>query len=415
MPLQHGSNPKLRPVEAFSMQIKGENMTCLRDPQGFAEQPLFLNGPQAFLVSLMDGTNSLRDIQAGFFRQTAELLPIEVLENLAKQLDDHHYLDSPSFRIYYDSLVQEFLRAPTRPALHAGSAYEGDVNALRSQIEGFFTSPGGPGLISTPDLTRPLRGLISPHIDFHRGGPAYAHAYKALAEHPGADRFIIFGTCHSPMEMRFALTEKDYETPLGTATADGEFIRRLAAKLGGDHDYFQDEFAHRAEHSIEFQMVCLRYVLGEQREFKVVPILVGSFEDIYVAGKTAAQDPGIAGMITAVKETIAELPARYCVVAGADLAHVGRHFGDLTGPSQTSLEEVAQEDRKFLELVEGGDAEGIFRFIAAERDRRRVCGYPAIYMALRCLENPRGRLLDYRQWADLQSGAAVTFASVALF
>lgn len=58
------------------MQVDGQEMMCLRDPQGFAGQPLFLNGPQTFLVSLMDGTNTLRDIQASFFRQTADSCPL---------------------------------------------------------------------------------------------------------------------------------------------------------------------------------------------------------------------------------------------------------------------------------------------------------------------------------------------------
>jgi len=405
-----GSNPQLRPVEAFPMRIDGRLMTCLRDPQGLAEQPVFLNGPQALLVSLMDGTLSLRDIQADFFRRTSELLPLEVLEKLVEQLDEHHYLNSPSFRIYYDTLVNDFRRAPARPARHAGAAYEGSEGSLRGQLEGFFTCPEGPGPIGSPDPARPLRGLIAPHIDFNRGGPAYAHAYRALAEHPGADRFIIFGTCHNPMDKSFALTEKDYETPLGPAVADQEFIRRLSAKL--PQDYFHDEFAHRGEHSIEFQAVWLRYLLG--REFKIIPILVGSFQEV-LAARSAARDPEIAGMAAALRETVAEVPGRYCVIAGADLAHVGRQFGDPDGPSDTYLRQVAREDRRFLEHVEQGDAEASIRFIAEEHNRRRVCGYPPIYMTLRCLENARGENLVYRQWADLQAGAAVTFASVALY
>ncbi len=390
-------------------------MTCLRDLSGLAEQPVFLNGPQAFLVSLMDGTNSLRDIQAAFFRQTTELLPLEVIENLVKQLDEHRLMNSPSFRVFYESLIQEFLRAPTRPARHAGTAYEAEKDALRRQIDGFFAGSGGPGPAAAPDTGQPLRGLIAPHIDFHRGGPAYAHAYKALAEHPGADRFIVFGTCHNPMQRRFALTQKDFDTPLGIARTDTEFVRKLAARLQGKCDYFQDEFAHRAEHSIEFQMVCLEYTLGGRQDFKVVPVLVGSFHDILVEGKAAAVDADVAGMVAAVRETVAELPGETCVVAGADLAHVGRHFGDASGPTESTLREVEDADRKFLERVERGEAEEAFQFIAAERDRRRVCGYPPIYMALRCLENPRGRLLDYRQWSDLEAGAAVTFAALAFY
>jgi MEMO1 family protein len=409
------NNPQLRPLEAFPATVHGEPMTCLRDPQGFAEQPLFLNRPQTFLVSMMDGSNSLRDIQAAFFRQTSELLPLDALRSLVNQLDEAHYLDSPAFRQFYDSLVKEFRSAPSRPACHAGSAYEAEEDSLRSQIDGFFTAAGGPGPISAPDPSKPLRGLISPHIDFHRGGPAYAHAYKALAEHPGPDCFLVFGTCHSPMEMRFALTEKDYETPLGAAVTHRDFVRALAARLGPERDYFEDEFAHRAEHSIEFQMVCLRHLFGRSQAFTVVPILVGSFHEVHASGKTAAQDPEIAGMIAAIWETIREMPGNYCMIAGADLAHVGRHFGDPTGPSTASLQSVELDDRNFLECVANGDAEGAFRFIAAEQDRRHVCGYPPIYMALRCIDHPRGELLHYQQWADQQAGAAVTFAAVALY
>jgi MEMO1 family protein len=405
-------NPQLRPLEAFPMVVEGEEVTCLRDPLGLAEQPIFLNGPQGLLVSLMDGTNTLRDIQAAFFRRTAELLPLEAIEGLISQLDEYHFLDSPSFRRYFDTLVAEFARAPSRRARHAGTAYEGAAAALRRQIQGFFSGPDGPETAASPE-TAPaeVRGLIAPHIDFQRGGPTYARAYKALADRPGADRFIVFGTCHHAIHRRFALTAKDYETPLGPAVTDRDFVRRLAAKL--PHDYFEDEFAHRGEHAIEFQAVFLRSIL--RQDFKIIPILVGSFHDLLAAGKTAAEDLAVAGMVGALTETMAEVPGNYCLIAGADLAHVGRHFGDARGPSETSLREVERADQAFLRHVVRGDAEGVFSFIAAEDDSRRVCGYPSIYMILRCLGNVSGRILDYRQWADLRAGAAVTFAGVALY
>jgi AmmeMemoRadiSam system protein B len=110
-----------------------------------------------------------------------------------------------------------------------------------------------------------------------------------------------------------------------------------------------------------------------------------------------------------------EAPGRICVIAGADLAHVGRHFGDISGPTEQSLRQVEREDRIFLNLVEQGDAEGMFRSIAEDDDQRRVCGYPPIYMTLRCIDNPQGKLLQYRQWSDMNAGAAVTYAALALY
>ncbi len=407
------TSPKLRPVEAFPVQSEGEELICLRDPEGLAEGPVFLNKYQVFVVSRMNGENSLRDIQADFMRATGELIPVEQLERLVRQLDEQRFLESEGFRSFYGELVQSFLSLPARSARHAGSAYEGEAGALRRQIESFFAAPDGPGQSQEAPSGPPLRGLISPHIDFYRGGPTYAHAYRSLAEHQGPDRFIIFGTCHNPMQNRFALTLKDFETPLGTAETDREFVRQLAASL--PKDYFADEFAHRAEHSIEFQAVFLEYTVREPHRFKIVPVLVGSFHDIYESGRPASANTEIAAFVDAVRSVMNKLPGTNAVVAGADLAHVGRRFGDASGPTPDSLRGVEQDDRGFLELVAEGDAEGALRSVAADGDRRRICGCPPIYMALKCLDKSRGKLLQYRQWSDLAAGAAVTCAAMSLF
>jgi AmmeMemoRadiSam system protein B len=404
--------PLLRPVEAFQVQMNGENLVCLRDPEALAEQPVFLNRTLLFLVSRMDGKHTLREIQADYFQATSDILPMETLESLVAQLDEQHYLDSPAFRSFHRTLVQTFRDAPSRPAHHAGTAYPELDEALVSQIQSYFVHPEGPGNSLPADGSEPLRGLIAPHIDFARGGPSYAHAYRALADHPGADTFIIFGTCHAAMPQRFSISRKDYETPLGKATADKDFVARLSDRLG--HEY-GDEFSHRSEHSIEFQAVFLRYILRDKQEFKIVPILVSSFHDIFLAGRKAEEDPEISKVVSAIRETMAENPGRICIIAGADLAHVGLRFGDSSGPTESSLREVEKDDRTFLRLVEDGDAEGVFQSIAADHDRRRVCGYPPIYMTLRCIDLPKGKLLQYRQWSDLDAGAAVTYSALALF
>ena len=408
----HLLRPRLRPVEAFPVRMNEQDYVCVRDPETLAEQPIFLNQSLLFLVSRMDGEHTLRDIQADYFRSTGEILPIETLENLVTQLDEQHYLDGPSFRSYYQELVASYREAPSRPARHAGSAYENGHDALVSQIHGYFAPPEGPGNNSIPDISKPLRGLIAPHIDFTRGGPTYAHGYKALANSPRADIYIIFGTCHTPMPQRFSVTNKDYETPMGTAKADKKFVERLLSRMGSQ---YLDEFSHRAEHSIEFQAVYLRYTLRNGRDFTIVPILVNSFHDIYSNGGTAAEDPEISKVVEAIQETMKEEPGRICVIAGADLAHVGRRFGDSSGPTEQSLQRVERQDRIFLNLVEQGDAEGMFRSIAEDNDRRRVCGYPPIYMTLRCIDNPQGKLLQYRQWFDMNAGAAVTYAALAIY
>jgi AmmeMemoRadiSam system protein B len=395
------------------MELEGRSLVCLRDPEGFAEQPVFLPAAAALLISRMDGGSTLGDIQAEFLRRTGELLPMGQLADFVTELDRLHFLDSPAFDAFRAGVVRAFREADLRPAAHAGAAYAGSPDALRGQIDAFFAPPEGPGLEPGPAPARALRGLIAPHIDFHRGGPAYAHAYAALARAEPFDRYVIFGTCHAGMERRFALTEKDYDTPLGRAETDREFVRRVAGRLAVD--YFHDEPAHRNEHSIEFQAVCLRHLAAPRRSFTIVPILVGSFHDVFDGRDLGEPAPEIEAMVAAVREALAGSAGRSCVIAGADLAHVGRRFGDRSGPTRASLEEVARRDRELLEAAARGAAAGVLGSIASDGDLRRVCGYPPIYMALRALEPAAGEVLDYRQWCDLEGGAAVTFASVALY
>jgi predicted class III extradiol MEMO1 family dioxygenase len=77
------------------------------------------------------------------------------------------------------------------------------------------------------------------------------------------------------------------------------------------------------------------------------------------------------------------------------------------------LREVEEADRQMLASVETGDAEGFFRAVAKDGDRRHICGLPPIYGMLRILAGQRGRLLRYSQWPD--PNGTVTFAALALY
>src|SRR5262249_28024387 len=149
-----------------------------------------------------------------------------------------------------------------------------DDDELRKMFARFFEAPAGPGAIAADGASgdRPdVSAVIAPHIDFHRGGPAYAWAYRELAERCPADLFVIFGTCHAGMAEPFALTRKDWETPLGPVHVDQPFVDAVEARSGVS--CFRSESAHRTEHSIEFQAVFLQYLFGGRRDFTIVPAL----------------------------------------------------------------------------------------------------------------------------------------------
>jgi hypothetical protein len=117
--------------------------------------------------------------------------------------------------------------------------------------------------------------------------------------------------------------------------------------------------------------------------------------------------------LTLLRDTIHAVGGRTVVVASADLAHIGPRFGDPHRVTNGQLRETADADRQLLSAVEAGDAEEVFRLVARDGDRRRICGLAPIYLALRVIPVTTGRLLRYGQWADPQG--TVTFAAVALY
>jgi AmmeMemoRadiSam system protein B len=400
--------PRLRNVEAFPVEHEGERVVALRDPSGITPAVVLLPGPLLEIVSMFDGEHTVVDVQGVIMRKHGRLLTAEEIESVAASLDEHGFLDSPRFAERQAALEAEFRAAPTRPATHAGGAYAGDPDELRRTMDAFFTAPGGPGAVGKRANGAPVRGIIAPHIDYHRGGPAYAWAYRDVAERCDADLFVIFGTCHAGLSEPFALTRKAYDTPLGAAAADHDFIDALIARAS--HDCFAAELGHRGEHSIEFQAVFLRYLFAGKRDFTIVPILASFAHEALARGRKAEDDPRVARFLDAVVETAAAQRRRVAFVAGADLAHVGPRFGDKQPVSDAHLKRIAREDLAMLEPVTRADAAGFFANIEADGDRRRICGFSPIYAMLRCLPGVSGTVRHYGYWPDPQ--AVVSYASM---
>jgi AmmeMemoRadiSam system protein B len=401
--------PRLRHVEAFPVDHEGQRYLALRDPAGYTESVIMI--PRAWLevVSLFDGEHEIADIQAAVMRQRGELVDSAQIRELAGALDAHGFLDSPAFAERRARIDGEFLGRSERPASHAGGAYPDEPAALRTMMDGFFVPPAGPGAIDGHGAGAPgMTALIAPHIDFHRGGPAYAWGYRDLAERCDADLFVIFGTCHAGMADPFALTRKDYDTPLGAAPVDRDFVEALAARAG--QDCFASELAHRREHSIEFQAVFLRYLFAGRRDIRVVPVLTSFVHEALVHGRRPEDDPRVARFLEALRATVAGSGRRVAFVAGADLAHVGPRFGDDEPVSPEAMTRIGAEDRRMLDAVEAGDADAFFDDAARDGDRRRVCGLSPIWTLLRANDGRPGTLRQYGQWPDPQ--AVVTFASV---
>ncbi|PWU24661.1 MAG: AmmeMemoRadiSam system protein B [Candidatus Rokuibacteriota bacterium] len=404
--------PRLRMLEAFPVAQNGQQLIALRDPAGFTEQVLVLPTALLDLVSLFDGEHSVSQIQDILRGRHGDAPTALQIERLVTSLDDAGFLEGERFEARRRAIEEGWARNPLRPAVHAGGAYESDASALSLQIEGFFRDPDGPGpLADRPAAsTEPaLRGLIAPHIDFHRGGPLYAWAYRELLARSDADLFVILGTCHAGMADPFAVTLKAYDTPLGAASVDLDFYEDLRRRYGDD--LLGSEAAHRNEHSIEFQTVMLRHLLGRHRAFSIVPVLASYLHEAVWSRGDPERDPRVPRFLDALLGAMAASRRRICVIAGVDLAHVGPRFGDRELNTPQSLEAVATADLAMLEAVTGGDATAFYAAVVHDRDRRRICGLSPIYTFLRALPGVHGRLLRYRQWPDPEG--AVSFCAAA--
>ena len=409
-------HPQLRPVEAFPIQQEGKTLVCLRDPQHFA-QPLIVTPVGYFVLAHFDGQHSFVDIQEAYAKKVGQILPGEDIQKMIDVLDQHFYLYNQRFLEREAEILEEFRRQPVRAPVHAGPVYSEEAEKLRAQLRGHFESPNGPGGLERNGGRSTPKAIVAPHIDFQRGGPCYAWAYRELAESPGADLYILLGTSHSGGENPFIATLKDFATPLGTVETDKDFIRRLEHGYSGD--LFADEHLHRTEHSLEFQVVYLKYVAalrarltGDDRSFKIVPILVSSFHSNVRSRSLPERDPRVGDFLKSLADLAAKESRRVCFVAGVDLAHVGMQFGDREPITPGFLKWVEEEDQRLIDRLASLDSEGFFHEIAKDQDRRRICGFSPLYSLIHLLDGSRGKLLKYGQAFTRETGSAVTFTSM---
>jgi AmmeMemoRadiSam system protein B len=393
--------------------MSGQTLLCLQDPLNISEKALFLPPALYFIVSLFDGQHSALDIQAEYMRRFREFLFTEKIQEIISQLEENLFLEGDRFQEAWRQKEESFKKAPMREAAFAGKSYEKEPESLRVQLEGYFKGSDGPGSLGEKGSIDGLKGVVAPHIDFQRGGSCYAFAHREIWEKNSSHCFIIFGTAHTSMESPFCLTRKDFMTPLGPLNVDREFIDAIQSRC--PYDLFKNEGVHQNEHSIEFQCVLLRYLYPEPIPIKIIPILSGSFHEAVEKGISPMELKPIRQFIETLKEVVSSFGERVCYIASADLSHIGLQFGDQEGVGEYDLRILAEEDQEMLGYVERMDGEGFFSSILKERDRRRICGLPAIYAMLHSLDAKEGKLLKYGQALTQETRSVVSFASLAFY
>jgi MEMO1 family protein len=404
------SRPRLRPVETIVVPDEryGQSVV-LRDTEGVTPKVASIPGPLLPVLARFNGALTVEQIAAEASNDVGAAIPIAVVRKLVRDLDEALFLESPRYQAERLRVETEFVRSPVRQATHAGGAYHADPAKLKAYLDNDCLGSAGP-----KERNGQVRGLVAPHIDPWRGKRGYGHAYGLL--HAGlreeVDTFVLLGTSHAPMREPFALCRKTFATPLGGIEVDDGAVDAIAARA--PFDPFTDVFNHKREHSLEFQVVFVRHLVGD-RPVRIIPILCGIGEN-QRTGRCPEDDARSEPFLAAVRAVVERRADRTVVIAGADLAHVGPRFGDPAPYDPQQRKKLERTDRASLELAAEKAHRDFFFQVQRDLDSRRVCGLGPIYALLRTLpDGCRGHLEHYEQTIDPQEGSIVSHAAMAFY
>jgi hypothetical protein len=391
----------------------------IRDPLHYSDTVLYVPPAWALALHCLDGEHNVLDVQEIVTRATGSLVFSNEVRQFVDVFRQRGFLETEEFCRLRDQQHQEFREQRERPAAHAGTAYPASAAEIRRTFEEYFRGEDVDG--GWPDN---LLGVAAPHVSPEGGRNCYAATYRRLAAFPAlAQRtFMVLGTSHWGAAEKFGLTHKPFVTPLGTLRVDDELVDWLEQRGGGAVN--PEDYCHAIEHSIEFQCVFLQHALGP--ELKIVPILCGPLgeppksDGADPASGVTATSGGVAGndhdreyFLGALGELAKKHKDQLFWVLGIDLAHLGRRYGDsfTALADRGQMVEVAEQDRRRLELVCAGDSRGFLELVRARGDDLNWCGYSTLYTFMRAVGNVRGRILHYEQW-NIDTQSVVSFASL---
>lgn len=404
--MEHTDTTPLPPVREEVTAIEyTPGLIALCDEAGYTDEIASLPIDDVRWLAQLDGTLTGRDI-SDLAVATGDRFDIERFISVVAMLDARGFMDSPTFRERRRRVEQEFNDLTVRPAAFKGLSYPADPVELATMLDSILGTVADDAI---PDQA-PV-AIIAPHIDLRVGGDSYGPAYQALSR-SDASTFVVFGTSHRMSYDAFMLSSKDFDTPIGMLPTDREMIAEFRRRL--PFELTSNDIAHRSEHSIEFQAIFIRHIFRD-RDIAIVPILTGSlYEYVELAHGRAGDDWRLTVLYATLAETARSLQRKICCVAGADMSHIGRKFGDDVG-AQRLLASARAVDSLALEHAARGDADGFLAVLANNRNKFRVCGAAPIYAALRTASPSHGRILSHDTWDEPERDSAVTFASMAFY
>ncbi|MEM9776130.1 MAG: AmmeMemoRadiSam system protein B, partial [Chloroflexota bacterium] len=306
MSIQPELCPKIRQLEFQPMTHEGEQVWLVRDPNEITTAQLILPPVLAQMTVYCDGLHDIPEIYAALEKDIGGKIPAGVLEDAIRALDEAYMLENARFHEQQQSTLAAFQNINYRPMTLAGLTYSGNLDELNAQFEAYGANDDPADAKEWEGWSG--RGIVSPHIDYQRGGEVYAKTWaRSKQAVANADLVLMFATDHRGGLGSLTLTEKPYETPYGILPTDVDLVRKLAQAIG-KKDAFRLELNHRKEHSVELSAVWLHHVIHQVRPDNpppLVPLLIGSFHHFVMGSGHPSKEAKMVNLIQTLKKETA--------------------------------------------------------------------------------------------------------------
>lgn len=398
--------PRLRhALDVFPSPVEDQPGLLLRDPLHYSEDVLII--PPIFISALqmLDGKHTESEVQAQLTQVIGRPFPLHPLHEFLAVLQQSGFLETPEFDQMRSQKHAAFAALPLRAPSHAGAAYPADTFELRATLDSYL-------MTIVPPNPAPLIGIAAPHVSPEGGIGCYAAAYnrlRGLKDHLRGKTIVILGTSHYGEPDKFGLTRKPFQTPYGTIQTDTALVDWLRERAGDSINL--EDYCHSVEHSIEFQALFLRHVLGTN--FKILPILCGSFLQSFLSGKPPESEDQNRRFFEALGEMAELYQERLFWVLGIDLAHIGQRYGDPIDAraEQGFMQEVRAKDLTRLRHVCEGNSSELLEMVLPNYDELKWCGFTPIYTFMQAVKGARGNVMLYDQW-NIDEGSVVSFTAL---
>ena len=392
----HLARPHIRRFIPIGIKPKDAErpVVLLQDPLRLSDRTINISPEALALLQRFQGEKTLEEIAESVGAKSDQLIP------LVKALDEIGLLWGPTSSAMEQDLCARIDgegRLPKGAAFSLGT----DAAECRKQLAEWLEET------EDPEVGDGVVGIVAPHLDYGRGWPVYAAAYRAVAALPRPDRIVVLGTNHFGIGDGVVMTRWGFESPLGAVEPDREIQAKLAEALG--ERALADQLDHVGEHSIQLHLPWIQHLFPE---VPVVAALVpdplqGLIED---DGKRVGTEEFLAALGSALEEA----GGRTFFIASSDLSHAGPQFGEPRAVDEERRGQVEKHDREMLRRFIDATPSEFLETVEWNRNPTRWCSVGNM-AATKRLANPGSvELLDYRQAVDEQGVALVSCAALAL-